>query len=278
MAYDPAHEVIVLFGGSSNGTTFDDTWTWDGENWTQQNPPTSPGALSAARLAANPATHNLLLVGGPNAALETWSWDGQTWTHLHPQTSPSIGTTWGMVTDRATGRIVLVTDGPQSMDTWTWDGSTWMKVPSATAPPRRLGVDLAYDAARRQVILFGGSSFSAAPLHDMWTWDGTTWTQRTPRCVPSGDFSNVVMAGDDAHGTVVLLRGDPEGFTWLWAGEAWTPVLPASRAGARPIGPMAYDAARGRVLSFGGTWSQYQGNTWTWDGSSWTCMLKSWCP
>ena len=42
MAYDAAHNVTVLFGGQGNQSEMADTWTWNGTNWTQQHPATSP--------------------------------------------------------------------------------------------------------------------------------------------------------------------------------------------------------------------------------------------
>lgn len=42
MAYDSAHRVVVLFGGSTVGGgvahDFNDTWTWNGSDWTQVSP------------------------------------------------------------------------------------------------------------------------------------------------------------------------------------------------------------------------------------------------
>jgi hypothetical protein len=34
MAYDPATGQMLLFGGSSSGGELNDTWDWDGTNWT----------------------------------------------------------------------------------------------------------------------------------------------------------------------------------------------------------------------------------------------------
>jgi hypothetical protein len=44
MAYDAATHTVVLFGGISQKCTrrgcpvLDDTWTWNGSDWTQQTP------------------------------------------------------------------------------------------------------------------------------------------------------------------------------------------------------------------------------------------------
>ncbi len=47
MAYDPVREVVVVFGGRANDDTFlQDTWEWDGDEWTAKaaGDPCSPGA------------------------------------------------------------------------------------------------------------------------------------------------------------------------------------------------------------------------------------------
>jgi hypothetical protein len=55
---------------------------------------------------------------------------------------------------------------------------------------------------------------------------------------------------------------------WEWDGSAWhkaavTGPSPSPRSHMR----MAYDAARGVILMFGG---DDTGETWTWDGAKWT--------
>jgi hypothetical protein len=42
---------------------------------------------------------------------------------------------------------------------------------------------MAYDAARGQVVLFGGYDGSGY-LNDTWVWDGTNWVQKFPATVP----------------------------------------------------------------------------------------------
>jgi hypothetical protein len=53
MAFDPAlgsSGEMVLFGGT-NGNQLDDTWAWDGTNWTQLPPQDSPPGTAAATMA-----------------------------------------------------------------------------------------------------------------------------------------------------------------------------------------------------------------------------------
>src|SRR5437016_3218101 len=51
-----------------------------------------------------------------------------------------------------------------------------------STPPTRYLAAVAYDAARSQVVLFGG--WNGDTIGGTWTWDGTTWTHRTPAHSP----------------------------------------------------------------------------------------------
>src|SRR4029453_1887376 len=64
-------------------------------------------------------------------------------------------------------------------DTWRWNGTTWTALAPATVPPARWIPRMAYDAARDEIVVFGGSA-AAAVRGDMWSWNGTNWVQRTP--------------------------------------------------------------------------------------------------
>ena len=44
---------------------------------------------------------------------------------------------------------------------------------------------MAYDAAHKVVVLFGGNSVSLGDLNDTWIWDGTNWTNVAPSVSPA---------------------------------------------------------------------------------------------
>ena len=80
---------IVLFGGDTLPPSYgdwlsvDETWVWDGTDWTEEHPAESPDARSFAAMAA--AGGELVLFGGGNfggsfqAPAGTWTWDGSAW-------------------------------------------------------------------------------------------------------------------------------------------------------------------------------------------------------
>jgi hypothetical protein len=123
MAYDAATGTVVMFGGypKHGGIVFADTWTWDGTNWTQQTPATSPPARAYASMAYDAATGTAVLFGSDPSA-DTWTWDGTNWTQQAPATSPPAREAAAMAYDAATGTVVLFSGYGHNYlsDTWTW--------------------------------------------------------------------------------------------------------------------------------------------------------------
>jgi hypothetical protein len=80
MAFDPAREEVLLFGGR-DVRTFDDTWTWDGADWVRRRPAHSPSKRVYPAMAYDVARGGLLLFGGFGADLwgDTWTWNGSDW-------------------------------------------------------------------------------------------------------------------------------------------------------------------------------------------------------
>ena len=278
MAYDAATGNVVLFGGNR---TFGGTWTWDGTTWTRQHPATHPPDLWEPSMVYDAGTGNVVLYGsqgrggGPG---DTWVWNGTTWTQQHPATGPPVQGNAAMAYDAGAGDVVLFGgccgSGDSVLgDTWTWNGTTWTQQHPATSPPAREYAVMAYDAATGDVVLFGGnnSNTSTHALGGTWTWDGATWTRQHPAIhPPARGFA--AMAYDAATGNVVLFSGDSNdstqifGGTWTWDGTTWTRQHPATHPQARYGASMAYDAATGNVVLFGGEGRQlvYLHDTWTW--------------
>jgi hypothetical protein len=135
---------------------------------------------------------------------------------------------------------------------------------------------MAYDAAIGTIVLFGGVS-SHGYFSGTWTWDGSTWTKQAPTASPPAR-EGAAMAYDAATRTIVLTGGTngSQGShvlsdTWTWDGSTWTKQAPTAHPSARTGARMAYDAATGTIVLFGGVSSHgYFSGTWTWDGSTWT--------
>jgi hypothetical protein len=113
MTFDANHDVVVLFGGRLGLFPSDmgDTWSWDGANWTQLFPSTSPPPTSGHTLVYDIVRSQVLLFGGyDNGAFsrnDTWTWNGAGWTRLFPATSPPARTNYGMAYDSDLLEVVL---------------------------------------------------------------------------------------------------------------------------------------------------------------------------
>jgi hypothetical protein len=169
-----------------------------------------------------------------------------------------------MAYDERRGLAVLF--GPNATfvpSTWLWDGSTWVDS-GAAGPPNRISPEVAYDASRGVIVMFGGRGFG-----DTWEWDGTTWTEKTPATGP-GDRERHAMAYDRKRQRVVMFGGLNRnvaafGDTWEWDGAAWTELHPTMSPSPRLSHGMAYDPQRGRIVVVGKA-----GDAWEFDGTTWT--------
>jgi hypothetical protein len=153
--------VTLLFGGHDATNFIGDTWEWDGTNWMQRSPATSPPARYAHSLAYDVARNVTILFGGYNFTYlgDTWEWDGTGWTQHAPATSPPGRLDQGMAYDAARGVAVMfggyVSNGARA-DTWEWNGTNWTQRSPAISPPARYGHALTYDTGRGWTLLFGG--------------------------------------------------------------------------------------------------------------------------
>jgi hypothetical protein len=75
-------------------------------------------------------------------------------------------------------------------------------------------------------------------------------------------------------------QNQPTGDTWLWAGLSWVALKPASSPAPRFSASMAYDAASGQLILFGGGAQNavYFNDTWTWNGSNWVQLHPATSP
>jgi len=152
-------------------------------------------------------------------------------------------------------------------DTWVWNGNNWTQKFPQTNPPARNNHRLVYDAARGQIVMFGGN-IGPNYTNDTWVWDGTNWTQKFPSASPSprGLYG---LTYDTNRQKVVLFSGVlalsalVDNATWEWDGSNWTQDFPAASPSPRQS-MMAYDEARKQVVLFGGVdATQMFTDTWT---------------
>jgi len=286
MSYDSARGKVVMF-------KTDQTWEWDGVNWTRKYPVAQPSARYRNMVTYNSVSGRTILFGGcyttsPDFTYykELWEWDGTNWTQINSGTKPSARSGHAMTYDTARGKAVLFGGSQGGNETWEWDGANWTQKNPANKPSARSSHAMTYDTARGKVVLFGGSQGG----NETWEWDGVNWLQKNPANKPS-NRSGHAMAYDSVLDKVLLFGGFngsvSNNETWEWDGANWTQVKgPASPTCVgtcvctadtcpteRNDPAMVFDSTQGRIILFGGyTLNGYDDETWEWDGVNWTQM------
>ena len=197
MSYDTALGKLVLFGGAStvgaapafrltNGsptgsaTTSNQTWTFDGTNWTQLTPTTSPTGRFSSAMAYDQGAGNLILFGGYGAsgALgDTWRFNGTTWTSLSPSNAPVGVSDASMAYDSTLGSIVLfggVTSAGGLVNTTSlWDGghNSWQWGNNDVTASARYAAAIAPAAVNGQLVLYGGKLASGSYDASLYLFD-----------------------------------------------------------------------------------------------------------
>ncbi len=205
--------------------------------------------------------------------------DGERWLAIG--SLPTVfGTPVAVAYQEHSGRTLALVPGAGSgFLTYEYDGHSFTQRLPALAPPVRQYTQLAYDAARDVVVLFGGGDTSPpASYGDTWEWNGVDWTQRQPATSPP-PRQNAAMAYDPGRGRVVLFGG-VDGTTtlgdhWEWDGVNWTQPAVGTLPTARRRAQLAYDAGRSRMVLYGGVGPQnglpfFDPQPWEFDGQQWT--------
>jgi len=282
MAYDPVSKKIVLFGGATLTSHFNDTWTFDGTTWSQVKTPVAPPARSATSMAFDKQSKKLVMFGGFSGQAflhDTWLWDGatSTWTQVKMKSWPAGQSGAMLFTDPLSGRAMMFGGYnpervlPYSATTWRWTGLAWNKLKIIPpAYPRAWGIAV-LDPVRNNVVLAAGST-DILDTNTTWTWDGAKWMQQNP-ATPMPGLSGPGSAFDSDSQSVVAFGGwtDSAGNqTWSWTGTNWNLLNPARSPAAREGAGMAYDPNLHEIVMFGGDVNpvigKLFGDTWKWTG------------
>src|ERR1035437_2749664 len=224
-------------------------WTRSGGAWTQQGDKlVGSGATTSASVSLS-ADGNTAIVGGPgdnNLAGAAWVWtrSGGAWAQ---QGNKLVGS-------GAAGNVVYqgysvsisgdgntaIVGGPGDNGNvgaaWVFTAGApqepnWMLKSPANSPTARWLPAMTYDAARGQVVLFGGYRDAFGNGNDTWVWDGPNWTQKSPSNSPPPRYGHG-LTYDAARGQVVLFGGADSNNvvrndTWVWDGTNWSQKSPA---------------------------------------------------
>ncbi len=282
MAFDEDTGKTVLFGGADiNYDVMNDTWVWDGDNWTDMtpvDPNDSPLPSEYSEMAYAGPGKGVLLFGGENMDIynKTWLWDGAKWNDLTPADTsvdyPPARFEFSM-TYIGDGEVLLYGGWGENgslYDTWIWNGTGWREVTPADpndSPIVDNRTSLAYDKKNDEVVLFGGYTSDAPYVSNRtWIWDGQAWILQSPaHSPPPRIFASMVY--DSNIEKVILVGGEagyiPKDDVWFWDGEDWTEQTEANLP-ELSLSNMVFDSRKGQSVLFSGYSEFYLfETTWT---------------
>ncbi|MBS1787904.1 MAG: putative Ig domain-containing protein [Acidobacteria bacterium] len=224
-------------------------------------------SLAANSATSIPAAPAAAMQGGCNNCCGSWS--------QKSSTGPSARDIHAMAYAQACNRVVLfggraaggfppanVTD-----DTWEWNGNTmtWTQFFPATRPGPRGQHAMVYDAARNEIVLFGGFNQNFVGLNDTWVYSCAThtWTQKFPATSPSIRHGHAMAYDPNKQLVVMYGGGSNKQDTWTWDGTNWVEIIGANQPGIRHEHAMAFDGTR--IILFGGSKNAGYADNDTWD-------------
>lgn len=178
LVYDQFRDQLVLFGGSrERGIYLNDTWIWDGQNWTemQVKGPTARGFCAAT---FHKERNSIILHGGRGnnrtTFSDTWEWNGKQWTQLEAEGKYKADHHQMVYVDYEKQIVAFGGwNGKDVMgDTWVWNGD-WQKS-NELSPPKRASFGMVYNIKTQEINLFGGLWVNGQ-YADLWERTNGTW-------------------------------------------------------------------------------------------------------
>lgn len=281
--FDLGRGVVVLHVPT---TPADEIWEYDGIDWLRRNLPAMPGNRFWTTMAFDVARNRTVLFGGDTGQgflADTWEYDGTTWQQRTPPHSPPARREAAITYDPVRQRVLMFGGWGIGLpdDTWDYDGTDWTLVPPVLQPNPSPHRRLVFDSVRQQPLLFADAQTSSAALDPttVHRFDQQVWWPIAGTDAPFARYRHR-LAHDSRRNRTLLFGGSQwlaaigsVAFAdlWSWNGTAWSELTPFSGPPAREGHGFAYDAARDRVVLFGGEFVIGQSNeTWEFDGGVWT--------
>ena len=266
--YDAAHDRVVMFGGYSGGTAFNDVWALSLSGTPAWSPLTPAGTPPSGRWLGvaiyDPPRHRMVVFGGADASSnpmnDAWALtlDGTpTWSRIDPAGSlPPARTLSVACYDGVRERMVVFSGQPSNTLTDTWaltlsGAPAWTELATPTHPNGRELALLGWDPSHDRLVLYGGQNRTDAwqlPLNPVTDWSGIVVDPWPPA---PGPYPNLVH-DPVRHRLLEIHAHDlwayPLTGAGTWTHETIGGSAPNSTGGFSTI----YDPNADRVLVFGG--------------------------
>ena len=279
--YDPARDRLLMFGGISSNTYFNEVWALPLTGtpiWTRLKlTSTPPFARILSSVVYDSVRDRLIVFGGESflgAFSDTWAValsgpNANTWRMVRTRGSVTPRFATPCAFDAAENRLIIwagstasgaITDAQALVfDPAPSDSATWVGLaPAGPAPAPRVEESFAWDASRRQLIIYSGVCCAGTLFTDMWALrfsPTTAWVQLTP---PPGPTPRQGSTGayDPVNDRFVVFNGWDYATGYLndsWELQLgplgpWSEVIGAPRPQKDP--PFVLDPETSRALTY----------------------------
>ena len=171
---------MVLFGGYSYPTTFNDTWIYNisTNKWTKMNPSNSPPGRFWHGMTYDCKRGEEIIFGGEDAEHrlnDTWTYNltGNIWKNAAPSGEAPHRYNFAMAYNSLHDKVVMASGGGDLPvnDTWIYDrgSNEWITAGPIFGPPWLAGYAMVYDGIHDEIVLSGGQYYLDSPF-ETWTF------------------------------------------------------------------------------------------------------------
>ena len=277
---------------------FNDTWTYQDGTWTNLSIP-GPPPTCAPDMTFDKADGYVVMYSalsyfggvGSNGSLgdvnQTWTFVHGKWTRCHTSEPDAMPFYSSMTYDATLGAVLLVGDhyeaGGTFTETWEFKGGAWTRSDYSDTPKGIWWSSVGFDAIDGSAVLLGNSSIG----NKGWSAATQTYVKANGSWIdlgelPSGlrkyaqyladNYCDVYVLAFDSKDGYLLLYGAPlampylantnnaqVSLTWSYQDGSWTNESIGGPPG-RIAPSLAFDAADGYMLLFGGMSGGYDAN------------------
>lgn len=279
LVYHPEQRHLLLYGGAPERRKYtDDTWIWDGTNWTKMEIE-GPPARGFSAAAYHSERKSIIIHGGRGNGnvtfSDTWEWDRSTWLRLDEESFKADH--HQMIYQAKENKLLAFGgwDGQKvSGDTWEWSDG-WKKL-DINSPPPRSAFGMTYNSAENKTQLFGGLWINGQ-YADVWEFSEGRWNSMGgPYDNSSLDHHSMIF--DEKNQQVIIFGGKNYRYKMqnktLTITDQQTSTITEEGPSARHSIGFTSDPINGVGYLYGG--KEYQGEEqvalgdfWRWEDGKW---------
>jgi uncharacterized protein (TIGR03437 family) len=270
--YDPVAKRFIIFGGTGNTGTYNDTWAFDlaAKAWTRLD---TTGTTPAPRLGFDAVYdvtgHQMVIYAGQGTGFfnDTWTLNLNTleWRNVSPAASARPKARYGSASiydpvSRSLVQFAGFTEESrrfQDTQSFSLDSLSWQDwTPAGAKPEVRCLLTAAFDRNNRRMLIYGGQR--SGFLDDLWAFDlaARTWENLTISPRPSGRLFTSAFVDRDGH-FVVFGGSSASGYlnelqSFNLQSRQWTRLAVPNPPSPRNGSQAAYIESENRFIVFGG--------------------------